>query len=402
MSWTTNGFDMGKHRAPWYEGSLGDFIVNAQAWRVWLLEDSALEAGLVTGALSPRCSLALFSDGGALLEQLGTDRGPELLILDCVLPGLSGLEVCRFVRETRDRVELPILMLTANNSEEILLECLEAGANDFVTKPFRAPELLARVQTLSGMSRSAIEARQQEHERASALVKDAEGAAARMQTELLQRDRHIGILGHDLRNPLSAIVMAAQSLERSPDVSGQKARRIQRSAARMALMIKDILDFARGQLTGSVPTLLVPADLGAICRDVVDELSVAHPGREIRLEVLGDVTGRWDPDRLLQAISNLVGNAVEHSESIVTIRVSGSEATVAVAVHNAGPEIPPAELPHLFEAFRKRDQNSSGLGLGLYIVKEIARAHRGTATVESTAIGGTTFTIVIPRALQLP
>ena len=138
--------------------------------------------------------------------------------------------------------------------------------------------------------------------------------------------------------------MAAQSLERSPDISGQKARRIQRSAARMALMIKDILDFARGQLTGSVPTVLVPADLAAICTDVIDELSVAHPAREIRLEVSGDVRGHWDRDRLLQAISNLVGNAVEHSESIVTIRVSGkSEATVAVAVHNAGPEIPPAE-----------------------------------------------------------
>ncbi|HEX3903866.1 MAG TPA: hybrid sensor histidine kinase/response regulator, partial [Polyangia bacterium] len=299
--------------------------MSAGPWRVLLLEDSPLEAALVTKALAERCQVTLFSDGAALLERLAREVGPELLILDCVLPGLSGLEVCRFVRQTKDRVELPILMLTANNSEEIVLECLEAGANDFVTKPFRAPEVVARVATLAEMSRTAAAARQRERERAVALLRDAKSATERMQTQLVQRDRHIGILGHDLRNPLSAILMAAESLERGPDVSGMKARRIKRSAARMALMIKDILDFTRGQLLGSIPTVLVPTDLDAICADVIDELSVANPGREIRLEVSGDVIGSWDPDRLLQAISNLVGNALEHSESVVTMRVTGGD-----------------------------------------------------------------------------
>jgi signal transduction histidine kinase len=135
----------------------------------------------------------------------------------------------------------------------------------------------------------------------------------------------------------------------------------------------------------------------AICADIVDELGEAHPGRQITFEVTGDVTGRWDPDRLQQAISNLVGNALEHSSSVVTIRVVGSEARVAVEVHNTGAAIPAGELPLLFEAFRKRNQHGTGVGLGLYIVKEIARAHGGTATVDSTDAGGTTFALVVPK-----
>ena len=102
-------------------------------------------------------------------------------------------------------------------------------------------------------------------------------------------------------------------------------------------------------------------------------------------------------DRLQQAISNLVGNALEHSDSVVTIRVIASATEAAVSVHNMGPAIPADELPRLFEAFRKREKRATGLGLGLYIVKEIASAHGGTVRVESTDAGGTTFAVVVPR-----
>jgi signal transduction histidine kinase len=366
-------------------------------WRVWLLEDSALEAGFAMKALESRCHLAVFSDGGALLEQLAMESEPELLVLDYVLPGLSGIEVCRFVRQTRDRVTLPILMLTGNSSEDLLIECLEAGANDFVTKPFRAPELLARVETLGGVSRHAALSRQKHAADTAALVRGAEEAAQRVHAKMVEQDRYIGILGHDLRNPLSAIMMAAAMLERNPDSVTRRAARIRRSAARMALMISDVLDFARGRLDSGVPIQPRPTDMRAICADIVDELGEAHPDREIMFEVNGDVTGVWDPDRLQQAISNLVGNALEHSDSVVTIRMVGADANVAVMVHNAGAAIPAADIPLLFEAFRKRNQHGTGLGLGLYIVKEIARAHGGTASVDSTDACGTTFTIVVPR-----
>jgi signal transduction histidine kinase len=366
-------------------------------WRVWLLEDSALEAGVATEALKSRCELTVFSDGGALLERLAMGGEPELLVLDYVLPGLSGIEVCRFVRQTRDRITLPILMLTGNTSEGVLIECLASGANDFVTKPFRAPELLARVETLGGVSRQAALSRQREAARTAALLRDAEDATNKVHAKLAEQDRYIGILGHDLRNPLSAIVVAAAMLERKPDSVAQRAGRIQRSAARMAVMINDVLDFARGRLDHGVPISPRAADMRAICADIVDELGVANPGREIGLEVTGDVSGIWDPDRLQQAISNLVGNALEHSDSVVTIRVIASGKEVAVSVHNMGPAIPADELPRLFEAFRKREKRVTGLGLGLYIVKEIANAHGGTVRVESTDAGGTTFGIVVPR-----
>jgi signal transduction histidine kinase len=374
--------------------------MNTSPWRVWLLEDSALEAGFAAAALESRCEVTVFADGAGLLERLAIETAPDVLVLVYVLPGLSGIEVCRFVRQTRDRVVLPILMLTGNDTEEVLLECLAAGANDFVRKPFRAPELLARVETLGSLSRQVALSRTREAERTAALIRDAEDATQEVHTKLINQDRYIGILGHDLRNPLSAIITAAAMLERRPEIVSQRAGRIQRSAKRMALMINDVLDFARGRLSNGVPIAARPADMQAICADIVDELSVANPDREIRLVVTGDVAGRWDPDRLQQAISNLVGNALEHSDSAVTIDVVGSETGVTVSVHNAGAAIPAVELSHLFEPFRKRNRYGPGLGLGLYIVKEIARAHGGTTSVQSTDHAGTTFAILVPRSVD--
>jgi signal transduction histidine kinase len=363
--------------------------------RVWILEDSRVEAKVAVAALGARCDPEVFSDGGALLERLAADI-PDVLVLDWILPGLSGIEVCRFVRETRDKLQLPILMLTANTSEESLLEGLSSGANDFVTKPFRAPELAARVEILAGMSRLARETRERE-EQTAALAREAERAAAVAHAEGFQKDKYISILGHDLRNPLSAISVAVQLIERRPEEAGQSVQIIRHSATRMAMMIRDLLDFARGRLAAGIPLALAPADLGRICTEVVSELSTANPGRQIDLHLAGNLAGTWDSDRLEQAISNLLGNALEHSDGAVSIAATGDDSGVTVEVRNAGPGIPATELPRLFEPFRKREEGKGGLGLGLYIAREIVRPHGGELTVKSIPDRETSFTLNIPR-----
>lgn len=366
-------------------------------WRVWVLEDSATEAKVTAAALQASCDLTFFGSGAPLLERLATDEPPELLVLDYVLPDMTGLDVCLFVRRTHDRVSLPVLILTSTTDEQTLLDCFRSGANDFVSKPVRPAELAARVENLSAMSRTEMSARENERERSEATLADAQGATAEAHAHIVQKDRYIGILGHDLRNPLGAILTAAKVLEMKPATAGRNVPRIQRSAQRMAVMISDILDFARGTLTQGIPIMPGPCSLTQICADVIDELTVANPGREVELDIDGEIIGVWDADRLQQAISNLVGNAFEHSRTLVTIRAIATETEVKIAIHNGGTIIDPDDLAVLFEPFRKRDASSGGLGLGLFIVHEIAKAHGGKVTVESTINQGTTFRMTLPR-----
>jgi len=214
------------------------------------------------------------------------------------------------------------------------------------------------------------------------------------------RDRFIGILGHDLRNPLGAIMTSAELLEHA-GLQGTFARaveRIGRSTHRMDVMIEDVLDFARGRLGGGIPIKRESCDLGRISREQANEMGQAFPGRAIRCEAMGDLSGEWDADRVEQLLSNLVGNAVKHGADPITLTARDAGDLVVVTVHNGGPPIPPATLPRLFEPFQQGTPGASdGLGLGLYIAGEIVRAHRGTIEVRSSEDEGTTVTVTLPR-----
>ncbi len=238
-------------------------------------------------------------------------------------------------------------------------------------------------------------------------ITERKRAVERMQEEAQFRERFIGILGHDLRNPLNAIMLSARQLRRrgamSP-VQQQLAQRIEASAARMGNMISDILDLTRARLSGGIPLHLSPTSLPAVCRQVVEELTVAHPGRDILVQAEGAGEGIWDPERLAQVVSNLVGNALEHGEQggPILVRCRDDEAGQQVLeISNPGTPIPSHLLATLFDPFRQvgaaRSGRGSGLGLGLFIVRELVEAHGGQVTVRSTENEGTTFTVLLPR-----
>jgi len=210
------------------------------------------------------------------------------------------------------------------------------------------------------------------------------------------RDLFLGILGHDLRNPIQALKTGIGLVDMNPsrELQGPVLGRMRRSLDRMERMVRDLLDFTRAHLAGGITLSLGRCDLAAICQQVVDEARMAYPERAIRVALDGDLTGLWDGPRVAQALANLVVNALEHGHREVTI-VGGEEgAAVRVAVHNDGPPIPPERQGSLFEPFHPSRRS---LGLGLYIVREIARIHGADLEVRSSVDDGTTFALRLPR-----
>lgn len=215
--------------------------------------------------------------------------------------------------------------------------------------------------------------------------------------------RHVmGIVGHDLRNPLSAVLTATRLLLRSPLEPAQErlVGRIGAGVARIEEIVRTLLDFARVRGGGGVPLSRRRCDLAEVYRNVVEECRLAHPGRQIRCEGQVGCTGDWDPDRIAQLLTNLISNALDHSEADepVRVRCSGGERDIVVEVANAGPPIPAEIIPRLFEPFlRGEGGRSGGLGLGLFIAQAIAVAHGGRIDVRSGAPVGTVFSVRLPR-----
>ena len=222
------------------------------------------------------------------------------------------------------------------------------------------------------------------------------------------RDMFLGVLGHDLRTPLSAVLTAAGYLtgeECLDERSRTLAQTVVRSGTRMTELVDDLLDFTLARLGRGIPVERAPVDMAAIVRDTVDELRLINADREFRMECVGDLAGEWDRRRVTQVVSNLVLNAVQHgaSTSAITIVARPEDDHVVVAVRNRGATIGDADLADIFEPFTRRGTQQIGhregrsIGLGLYIAQQVALAHGGLIDVDSSSERGTTFTLRLPR-----
>lgn len=216
------------------------------------------------------------------------------------------------------------------------------------------------------------------------------------------REQFVAVLSHDLRTPLSAVRLSADALQ--ADVSDDRRRvladAIRISAARMASLIEDVLDFTRCQLGGDVSVKLRPvADIFEVLEPVVEEVRLANPQANIVFQHTGAATLLCDPGRIKQLMSNLVANAVAHGQKGGPIVINGqvNQSTLQLTCTNVGQPVPEALLDSLFEPFTRteRDSHSEGLGLGLYICSQIAKAHGGTLSVCSTE-QATTFVLTLP------
>lgn len=223
------------------------------------------------------------------------------------------------------------------------------------------------------------------------------------------KERFLAILGHDLRTPLGAIITATKFMLETGELREPHltlVNRIATSSRRMHHMIEDLLDFTRTRFGDSMPIVRTDVDLRRIVSDVASEMGTTYPECSVQVETSGDLRGQWDPDRLAQAFTNLVGNAVQHGAPHSPIRLvaRGLPSEVRVSIHNEGPIIPRERLGTLFDAMQRAHgdgaRDKRHLGLGLYIVERIVTAHGGTIEVTSGPDAGTTFTVHLPRSAE--
>jgi len=239
----------------------------------------------------------------------------------------------------------------------------------------------------------------------------AESIASYADEVARSRDTFLAILGHDLRSPLSAVSMSGQYLSRAGLVEGGQpslaVSRIQRGAAKMDAMIRDLLEYTRTRLGRAIPARREPGSIATLCEAALEEMKAGHPGREFRLALSGALEGSFDGARLQQALGNLLNNAVQHGAagSPVMLEAHGAPDAITLRVRNHGAPIPAEALQVIFNplvqlprgAQETHGRESTSLGLGLFIARSIFLGHGGTLGVESTPQGLTTFTAWLPR-----
>jgi signal transduction histidine kinase len=332
--------------------------------------------------------VTLAADGLTALRILEEQGAPDLLLLDWMLPGVSGLEICHSARQRWDALRLPILMVTAKTDPESVYAAFDAGASDYVGKPFRGAELRARIGA---------------HLRTRRLVEERE----RMEGHLRERDKlfTLGLLAggvaHDLNNPLAVISAHAQVLlRRAPEAeTAEQLRGIMEAVERCTRIVAELLNFARRHEAEREPV-----DVAAVLRATLEMRTrqISTSGIDLRVELdegLPAVTG--DKHQLQQVFLNVLVNAEQAlRERGRTLRVRAARVdepvpSVVAEFWNDGPPIPPDVLPQIFDPLFTTKTGEEGTGLGLFICRRIVREHGGWMDARSDA-EGTAFTVRLP------
>jgi signal transduction histidine kinase len=363
--------------------------------RVMIAEDDVAAANVLQTLLERvGYQVAVAEDGAIALQMLENGVVPDILLLDWMLPEVSGLEICRRVRERWDPITLPILMVTAKTDAESISSAFAAGASDYLTKPFLGAELRARIA-------------------AHLRIKNLLDERMRMEEHLAEREKlsTLGLLvsgvAHDLNNPLAGISGYAQLLVEQ-ETAPEKIAALQRIVAevqRCNRIVADLLSFARRQ-----PAERKQVDVAEVLQSTMElrDRHLRSSGVRAQVEIdpeLNPIQG--DPHQLQQVFLNIIVNA-EHAlrHGGETLRISISEAPpstarsmsrewIQISLYNDGPPIPADFLPHIFDPFFTTKGKEEGTGLGLAICRRIIREHGGDIDVES-GDEGTTFRIILP------
>jgi signal transduction histidine kinase len=359
--------------------------------RVLLVEDDAASARVLRSILEQAgYQVATAADGAGAMEHMEREL-PDVLLLDWMLPGVSGLEVCHQVRQRWNALALPILMVTAKTDPESVYAAFDAGASDYIAKPYRGAEIRARIAA---------------HLRTKRLV-DERG---RMEDHLREREKlsSLGVMAsgvaHDINNPLAVIYGHAQLLlRRDPDPAAEDhVRAIMQGVERCRRIVGDLLDFARGR-----PARHEHVELGELVRATLAlrERELRSTGIGVTVDLPEGLPGvMGDAHQLQQVFLNVILNAEQALRDVGrTLRIAagsegpeeGERGWVAVEIFNDGPPIAPEVLPRIFEPFFTTKPKDEGTGLGLAISRRIVREHGGEITAEPRP-DGTAFRIRLP------
>jgi signal transduction histidine kinase len=353
---------------------------------ILVVDDLPQNIAAIEGALA-RPGLRLLNAGcGTDALEVLLQHEVALALIDVRMPGMDGFELAELMRGVERTRSVPIIFMTAASQDPIrTFKGYEAGAVDFLYKPFDPRILRSKVDVF-------VELFAQRRRLSEQLVE--------LRNALRLNEMFGAVLGHDLRNPLHSISLAAELLVRQAPDSNVAAvgERIRGSARRMARMIEQLLDLARIR-AGGLQLNMRECDVSGVLAPILDELAGARNPERVSLSVSGDTAAVIDADRLSQVFSNLVGNALQHGDpkAPVSVVLDGSaDDRIEIRIRNRG-AIPPEHLPTLFEPFKSGNTAGGGLGLGLYIAKQLAEAHGATVAAGSDAAECTTFTVSLPR-----
>jgi signal transduction histidine kinase len=330
---------------------------------------------------------------------------PDLVLLDVQLPDMSGLDVCRRIKEDAITGTIPVIQISATFvTKEHQREALKYGADIYLTEPLEPKELETVVSVLLRLARTEAGLRE-------ALARErAARAQAEEATQL--KDEFLANLSHELRTPMNIIIGWSHLLRTGPLDEAQKVRAteaIERAARSQAQLIEDLLDVSR-IVTGKFRLVMQDIDAGRIMQLAIDSLRLVAQAKQLTVTLsreTDDARISGDPDRLQQVFWNLLSNAVKFTPpgGRVDVRLQATAQNVSIVVTDTGVGIDPEFLPFVFERFRQADSTStrqhSGMGLGLAIVRHVVELHGGSVRAESAGEGqGASFTVVLPRLTQ--
>lgn len=370
------------------------------AQRLLLVDDNADMRQYLTSLLGKQWQVATAADGTTALAA-ARERPPDLVLTDVMMPGMDGFQLLRALRADVQTRDVPVILLSARAGEEATIEGLDAGADDYLIKPFTARELVARVRThleLAYVRKEAARLREQ--------------ALVEAQEAVRQRDEFVTTAAHDLRNPLTAMHGYVQLLQRHlrgetpPDADRLNSYlvAVQDSVTAMREQIDELHDLAQLQVGKVLDLHRSNLDLFELLQHVIAAQQQTTDDHKITLVAAPTpILGDWDPMRLRRVIANLLDNAVKYSPAGTTVQVAiaqtdGDLASVTLTVHDDGVGIPLDELPYIFERDR-RGRNVGqfdGSGIGLASARQIVEQHGGNIGVESQEGQGSTFTVRLP------
>ena len=315
----------------------------------------------------------LAHNGESALKQI-KQAPPSLILLDVMMPGMDGYEVTRRIRQDKNIPFIPILLVTARE-ESSLVEGLDAGADEFVRKPFQIDELQARVRSM-----------------------------LRLKETIDQRENFVSCLTHDLRTPLVAAnrMLDLIAQEAFGGVTGEQEEAIANivsSNQNLLEMLNKLLETHQYEL-GQKILSFIPVELEQLILDIVTELKplAEHKGLELQTNLSSEATVKGDRLELRRVFTNIIGNAIKFTDKgQVEIALSSNEDEVFVKVRDTGIGISPQEQLTVFQRYHQGNHRRSGKGLGLYLCQQIVHAHEGKITVDSEVGKGTTFTIYLPK-----
>nr|WP_239578331.1 HAMP domain-containing sensor histidine kinase [Archangium primigenium] len=361
--------------------------------RVLLADDNADMRDYIRRLLSAEFEVEAVADGQAALES-ALAQPPDLVLSDVMMPRLDGVGLLRALRAAPHTRELPILLLSARAGEEATLEGLESGADDYLVKPFSARELLTRVRA---------------HLDRLAMRREVVRERARVETLLeavRARDDFLTLASHELKTPLTAFQLQLGAIVRgmnkaSPHDIGERLETARRSARRLSHLVETLLDVS--SLTpGRIRLEREPVDLSALVQDEVaaHEDEARRVGSNLLVHAAPSLGGRFDVQRMRQVLQHLLSNALKFGRGQpveLFLREEGARVTLAVVDHGIG--IPEADRDRIFERFERAVpvRNYGGLGLGLWVMRQVIEAHEGSILIEETPGGGATFLIHLPR-----